>query len=84
MYKRKDSDNSNQQWDLVPAPGQQQHYGQHEQHNHSNVPYYPPPDHQQQQHQHQQYGNSPYYPPPAGMGGYGPPDDENPNYSRRD
>lgn len=83
MYKRKDADNDNQQWELIPAPGQhQQHYGQPEQqshHNHGNVPYYPRPDQQQQQH-----GNVPYYPPPAGMGGYGPPDDQNPMYGHRD
>ena len=121
MYKRKDKDNKNQQWSLVPAQsvggqpgqngqpgqhgqtgqhgqdgqhGQQPIYGQPQQHTSSgNVPYYPPPNYptgqQQSQpsygHQSQQQGggNVPYYPPPAGgMGGYGPPDDQNANYRR--
>lgn len=69
-------------------------YGSHQS---GNVPYYPPPvgqqpygGMQQQQgdgfHQHQQgTNNAPYHPPPAGgMGGYGPPDDENLQYGRRD
>lgn len=83
MYKRKDADNDNQQWDIINASGVNHQPGQQEQqsyHSHGSVPHYPPPG----QHQHQQQGNVPYYPPPAGMGGYGPPDDQNPQYGRYD
>lgn len=45
-----------------------------------NVPYYPPPQYPAPPQQQQQQ-SVPYYPPPSGgMSGYGPPDDQNPNY----
>lgn len=85
LYKRKDGrDNANQQWTLVPASGQhvqpqQPHpqYGNTQQHHSSgNVPYYPPPAGQQP------YGGmyNQQGPPAGGMGGYGLPDDMNPQY----
>lgn len=79
LYKRKEKDNANQQWTLVPvgtAPnhgGQQKPmYGEQQQQQAGNVPYYPPPSNQPSQH----YGGA------GGMSGYGPPDDQNPQYRR--
>lgn len=83
MYKRKEKDNANQQWTLVPvgaAPGGQQQkpmYGQQQQQQAGNVPYYPPPTNQPGR---QQQGYS--QPATGGMSGYGPPDDQNPQYRR--
>ncbi|KAG1446551.1 hypothetical protein G6F46_011587 [Rhizopus delemar] len=66
LYKRKESDNQNQLWTIIPVGGPNEAH---------QIPYYPPPDYPQPGHQ-QQPQSYPAYP----STGYGPPDNHPPSY----